>query len=91
MYVVFVYAMFVSLSYSKNRQVSEDDEMEIIRQSPYFDDDKLIKYLQNNHNTLLVLSILPRNCLIFFYCKKLGLAMNGYTLIYQGKRCNSHA
>ena len=32
-------------------EVSEGDEMEVIHQSPYFDDDNLIKCLQSNHNT----------------------------------------
>lgn len=40
-------------------EVSVDEDMEVIHQSPYFDDDNLIKYLQNNINTFLVLSL---NC-----------------------------
>ena len=33
----------------------EDDEIEIINQSPYFYDEQLTYYLQRNHNTFLCL------------------------------------
>ena len=36
-----------------------DNETEVINQSPYFDDEHLIKCQQNNHNSFLIFSL---NC-----------------------------
>ncbi len=35
-------------------RINDDKEMEVIHQSPYFDDEHLIKCQQNNHNSFLI-------------------------------------